>query len=165
MYKCSAFFISTLLIILSCNAIAQSFPAVGLIEVQKKNEFWINPGLYSYHFDQNQDLNSMNYGIGGEYRFLSVASITAGTYRNSHYHQSSYVGTYWQPIAVGPIKIGMVAGAFNGYQNTNNGGWFPAILPALTIEGEMVGVNLMIIPTIPNRVSGSLSLQFKLRVF
>lgn len=126
---------------------------------------WLNPGLYSYHFDRNGDFNSVNYGFGAEYKFSSVASVTVGTYRNSYYHSSNCIGAYWQPIAIGPINIGVVAGGFNGYSSTNNGDWFPAVLPALTIEGECIGLNLLAIPTIPNHVAGSLSLQLKIKVF
>jgi hypothetical protein len=136
-----------------------------LVESAPKSELWLNPGLLSYHFDQNKNFNSINYGFGAEYKFSTVASLTVGTYRNSYYRQSNYIGGYWQPLAIGPIHIGVVAGGFNGYSNTNDGGWFPAILPALSIEGDLVGLNLLVIPTIPNRVSGSLSLQLKIKVF
>lgn len=155
----------SLLTLFSGVSSATSYGPVDVVEAVDKSELWINPGLYSYHFDQNKNFNSINYGIGAEYRFSSVASITVGTYRNSYYHPSTYIGAYWQPIAVGPVNIGVVAGAFNGYANTNNGGWFPGVLPALTVEGDLVGVNLIYIPTIPNHVSGSLSLQFKFKVF
>jgi hypothetical protein len=143
---------------------AASYGPVDVIDPIEKSELWLNPGLYSYHFDQNRNFNSVNYGFGAEYRFSSVASLTVGSYRNSYYHPSAYIGAYWQPIAAGPVNIGVVAGAFNGYANTNNGGWFPAVLPALTIEGDLLGINLIYIPTVPNRVSGSLSLQLKLKV-
>jgi hypothetical protein len=144
---------------------ANSYGPIDVITPSQKSEIWLNPGLYSYHFDQQQNFNSINYGFGAEYRFSTVASVTAGTFRNSNYRQSNYIGMYWQPIAIGPVKIGFVAGAFNGYVDTNDGGWFPAALPAFTIEGDRVGLNLMVIPTIPNRVAGSLSFQLKIKVF
>jgi hypothetical protein len=162
-YSLSASLIFSLLLGNTC--IAQSFGPFDVIKPSIKNEFWLNPGLLSYHFDRVTDFNSINYGIGGEYKFSSVASLTAGNFRNSNYHPSNYLGIYWQPIAIGPVNIGLVAGFFNGYQNNNNGGWFPAILPALTIEGKWVGVNLIVIPTIGDRVSGAMSLQFKFKVF
>lgn len=137
---------------------------IRLIEPNSRNSLWINPGLYSYHFDQNKNFNSINIGFGAEYQFSSVASLTAGVYRNSYYQTSAYVGSYWQPIMVGPIKLGLVAGMFNGYSNTNNGGWFPAALPAVTLEGDLIGLNLIFIPTIPDRISGSMSLQIKFKV-
>jgi hypothetical protein len=162
-YSLSASLIFFLLLGNTC--IAQSYGPFDVIEPSIKNEVWLNPGLLSYHFDRVTDFNSINYGIGGEYKFSSVASLTAGTFRNSNYHPSNYLGIYWQPIAIGPVNIGLVAGFFNGYQNNNNGGWFPAILPAFTIEGKWVGVNLIVIPTIGDRVSGAMSLQFKFKVF
>lgn len=131
----------------------------------QKSELWLNPGLVSYHFDRNRNFNSVNYGLGIEYKISTVTAFTIGSYRNSYYQQSSYVGAYWQPVALGPLHAGVVAGAFNGYSNTNNGGWFPAVLPAISLEGDFVGFNLLIIPTIPNRISGSLSLQMKIKVF
>lgn len=138
--------------------------AIKLTEPSSKNILWLNPGLFSYHFDRNKDFNSTNIGLGAEYQFSSVLSITAGVYRNSYYQTSAYVGSYWQPIMVGPIKLGLVAGMFNGYSNTNNGGWFPAALPAATLEGDLIGCNLLFIPTVPGKISGSLSLQIKFKV-
>ena len=150
---------------LSNHCLADSYGPLEIIPVKEKSQLWLNPGLYSYHFDRNKDFNSINYGFGAEYKFSSVASVTIGSYRNSYYHPSLYIGAYWQPIAIGPVQVGVVAGGFNGYANTNNGGWFPAVLPALTVEGDLVGLNLVVIPTIPNHVSGSLSLQLKVKVF
>lgn len=158
-------FIFILLLFFSSNCLADPDSLLKIIEPIEKSELWLNPGMYSYHFDRGQDFNSANYGFGAEYQFSSVASITAGTYRNSYYQQSNYIGAYWQPIAIGPSRLGFVVGGFDGYRNTNNGGWFPAVLPALSLEGDFLGFNLLLIPTIPNRVAGSLSLQMKINVF
>ena len=157
--------VSYLLVLFSPSGFADSFGPIDVVTPVEKSELWINPGLLSYHFDQSKDFNAVNYGIGGEYQFSSVASLTAGTFRNSNYRQSNYIGAYWQPIAIGPVKIGMVAGGFNGYLSNNNGGWFPAVLPAFTVEGRWIGLNLILIPTIGDRVSGSLSFQLKFKVF
>lgn len=150
---------------LSQSCLADAYGPIDIITPSSKSTVWLNPGLLSYHFDQSQNFNAVNYGFGGEYQFSSVASLTAGTFRNSHYHQSNYLGMYWQPLAIGPVKMGVVAGGFNGYSSNNNGGWFPAVLPAFTIEGDWVGLNLLVIPTIGDRVSGSLSFQVKFKVF
>lgn len=158
-------FISAIFFFCPSHTFAGTYEPIHIIQVVEKSEFWINPGLYSYHFDQNKGFNSVNYGLGTEYKFSSVASLTMGAYRNSYYQSSRYIGAYWQPIAIGPINVGMVIGGFNGYSNTNNGGWFPAALPAFAIEGDVIGLNLLVIPTIPNRISGSLSLQLKVKLF
>jgi hypothetical protein len=146
------------------SAFGSDDDVVKIIEPSSRSALWLNPGLYSYHFDRNRDFNAYNVGLGAEYQISTVTSITAGFYRNSYYQNSSYVGAYWQPIGVGPMKLGVVTGMFNGYSNTNNGGWFPAVLPALSVEGDLFGCNLLFIPTVPNRVAGSISLQFKMKV-
>ena len=137
---------------------------VQIIEPQTKSQLWINPGMVSYHFQQDKNFNNGNWGAGLEYRFNTVASLTAGRFYNSDRDYSNYVGAYYQPIAIGPIKIGAVVGGFNGYSTTNNGGWFAAALPALTWEGDWVGANVFVIPTIGDRVHGAISLQVKLKI-
>jgi len=147
------------------------YPAFGqpdnpfeLIEPESRSELWLNAGMYSYHYDKSQNFNNNNIGFGAEYRFSSVASVTVGGFKNSDSTHSNYAGIYWQPIAVGPVNIGVVGGGFNGYSSTNNGGWFPAIFPAATIEGKWIGANLFFIPTVGDRVHGAISLQLKLKV-
>jgi hypothetical protein len=144
---------------------AQSDSFISLIEPSAKNELWLNPGMVTYHFQTDQNLNGGNWGAGAEYRFSSVSSLTAGRFYNSNNAYSNYAGIYYQPLAIGPIKVGAVIGGFSGYSSTNNGGWFPAAVPALTWEGDWVGANVFIIPTIGDRVHGGISLQLKFKVF
>ena len=136
-----------------------------ILEPKAINQLWINPGMVSYHFQKDQNLNGGNWGAGLEYRFNTVASVTAGRFYNSDRAYSNYAGVYYQPISIGPIKIGAVFGGFNGYPQTNHSGWFAAAVPALTWEGDWVGANIFAIPTIDNRVHGAISLQLKFKVF
>ena len=150
---------------LGTSAIAVADDVIQIIQPESKSQVWVNPGMVSYHFQTNQNLNGGNWGAGVEYRFNTVASLTAGRFYNSDRAHSNYAGMYYQPIAIGPIKIGAVIGGFNGYSSTNNGGWFPALLPALTWEGDWVGANVFVIPTVGDRVHGAISLQLKLKVW
>ena len=136
-----------------------------ILEPKTQNQLWINPGMASYHFQKDQNLNGGNWGAGLEYRFNTVASVTAGRFYNSDRAYSNYAGVYYQPVAIGPIKLGAVFGGFSGYPQTNNGGWFAAAVPALTWEGDWVGANIFVIPTISDRVHGAISLQLKLKIF
>ena len=136
-----------------------------IIEPENKSELWINPGMATYHFQQDKNFNGANWGAGLEYRFNTVASVTAGRFYNSDRDYSNYAGVYYQPIAIGPIKIGAVIGGFSGYPAANNGGWFPAALPALTWEGDVVGANVFVIPTVGDRIHGGISLQLKFKVW
>lgn len=146
-------------------SLANSYGPIEVIEPSAKSELWINPGLVSYHFDQNKDFNAVNYGIGVEYKFSSTTSLTAGQYHNSHHNLTHYIGAFWQPIKLGPVQMGIVVGGFNGYTNTHNGGWFPAVLPAFSIESQWVGVSILVIPTIKDNIAGSVAFQLKFKVF
>ena len=132
-------------------------------DYESRNQLWLNPGMVSHHFQKGY--NNGNWGFGAEYRFANVASVTAGRFYNSDRAYSNYAGVYWAPIGIGPFNFGLVAGGFNGYPKTNNGGWFAAALPAITYEGKWIGGNLFIIPTVGDRVHGALSLQLKLKVW
>jgi len=152
-------------LIISGASFANSYSPIEVIEPSSKSELWINPGLVSYHFDKQKEFNALNYGIGVEYKFSSTASLTAGQYNNSYHNLTHYIGAFWQPIKVGPVQMGFVIGGFNGYTNTNNGGWFPAALPALSIENQWVGLNILVIPSIKYHIAGSVGLQLKFKVF
>ena len=156
--------IAPVLFFISTPHAQQTNSWIEIIQPHSKSELWINPGMYSYHFQKDQNLNGNNWGIGLEYRFNTVASVTLGNFKNSDNGHSSYAGIYYQPIAIGPVKLGVVTGGFNGYQSTNNGGWFPAVLPALTIEEGRLGANLFFIPTVGDRVHGAISIQVKIKL-
>jgi hypothetical protein len=135
------------------------------IESAPLNEVWLNGGFYTAHFQRDKDLNGANGGIGAEWRFSTVASATAGRFYNSDRAYSNYAGIYYQPWKIGPVRIGAVLGAFDGYPKMRNGGWFPAAIPTLSYEYERVGINVAIIPSYKDRLYGGISLQLKLKAF
>jgi len=150
--------------LLTLTTTAAMADTIDTIESKPLNEVWLNGGFYSYHFQRDKGLNDSNPGLGAEYRFSTVASATVGRFYNSDRYYSNYVGVYYQPWAIGPVRIGAVAGAFNGYPKMRDGGWFPAVIPALSIEYERVGLNLGIVPTYKDRLYGAFSFQLKLKV-
>nr|ACN58904.1 hypothetical protein AKSOIL_0289 [uncultured bacterium BLR18] len=149
-------------VMLSAPALADD--AVRFIDQQPLSEVWINPGFYSFHFDGDKGLNNNNAGLGAEYRFSTVMSATAGRFYNSDRRYSNYAGVYWQPVAVGPFRLGAVAGAFNGYPRARNGGWFPAVIPAISYEYQRFGANIAVIPGYKDRLYGAVSVQLKFRI-
>ena len=155
---------ATLATALAVASAAQAQTA-GLIENQPLSETWLNAGFYSYHFQRDKNLNDSNPGLGAEYRFSTVASATAGRFYNSDRAYSNYLGVYYQPLHVGPLRVGAVIGGFNGYPKMRDGGWFPALIPTLSYEYQRVGVNLAIVPSYKDRLYGALSFQLKLKVF
>ena len=136
-----------------------------IIDRKPLNEVWLNAGFYSYHFQRDKVLNDRNPGAGVEYRFSSVSSLTAGRFYNSDRKYSNYAGVYYQPIAIGSVRLGAVVGAFNGYPKARNGGWFLAAIPVASFEYPRFGVNLTIVPSYKDRLYGAVSVQLKLKVF
>jgi len=125
---------------------------------------WINAGFYSAHFDTEKGLRNANPGLGFEYKLDDRWSATAGRFINSDNAHSSYVGAYYQPWTVSGVKLGVVGGAFNGYPKAFNGGWFPAVIPVATWEGERVGLNVALVPPLKDRLYGAVSFQLKFRL-
>jgi len=149
-------------------------PAVAAVAVHAQEhpftpQVWVNPGIYSYHFDRDKDFRSDNVGFGVEAALAPEHRALAGSFINSDRGRTRYVAWNWRPLNWKPggvdVSAGLIAGAFDGYPRYRNGAWFAAAMPVLSIEGDRVGVNLSIIPTIPDRLSGAVAVQFKLRAW
>ncbi len=125
---------------------------------------WINAGFYSAHFDTDKGLRNANPGLGFEYPIDDTWSATAGRFINSNNANSNYLGAYYQPWTFAGLKLGVVAGAFNGYPKAFNGGWFPAVIPVATWEGERFGLNVALVPPLKDRLYGAVSFQLKVRL-
>lgn len=91
------------------------------------SELWLNPGAYSYHFQKDKGLNNSNFGLGGECRYSTVGSVMLGAFENSDRLTSRYAVWHWQPIGIGPVRLGAMMGAIDGYPNMLDGGWFLAV--------------------------------------
>ena len=124
-------------------------------------DVWINPGFYSHHFDTSKNLNNNNHGFGVEATISKTYSLTAGVFENSDRQTSHYLGAYVMPFQMGALKAGVAVGAFDGYPKMRDGGWFPAVLPVMAIEGSRVGLNISYTPKIGDKLNSALSFQVK----
>ncbi|MES2901785.1 MAG: hypothetical protein V4723_18815 [Pseudomonadota bacterium] len=131
----------------------------------RSKELWLDTGFATYHFQSDKDLNGRNPGLGVEYRISDSSAVTAGRFFNSDRRHSRYAGMYYQPWTVQGVRLGVVAGGFDGYPRMRDGGWFLAAIPVATIEYQRVGVNLAVVPTYKNRLHGGVSVQFKFKLF
>jgi len=127
-------------------------------------DVWINPGFYSHHFDTSKNLNNNNHGFGVEATISKTYSLTAGVFENSDRQTSHYVGAYVMPFQRGALKAGVAVGAFDGYPKMRDGGWFPAVLPVMAIEGSRVGLNISYTPKIGDKLNSALSFQVKFNI-
>lgn len=132
-------------------------------------QVWINPGIYSQHFDSSKGLRNNNIGFGVEARLAPDHVVMAGSFINSNRARTHFAGYEWRPLhwRVSGVDVGagVVLGAWDGYPNYRNGAWFVAPLPMLSIEGRRLGANIALIPTVANRFDGALAVQVKLRVW
>jgi len=128
------------------------------------SRLWLNAGFYSAHFDTGKGLRNANPGLGFEYKLDDSWSATAGRLINSDNAHSNYIGAYYQPWTVAGAKLGVVGGAFNGYPKAFNGGWFPAIIPVATWEGQRFGLNVALVPPLKDRLYSAVSFQLKFRI-
>jgi hypothetical protein len=125
---------------------------------------WLNAGFYTAHFSRNHQLRDANPGLGLEYSLNADTRLTAGRFLNSDNAYSNYLGVYYQPWQLGTWKAGAAAGLFNGYPKAFGGGWFPAVLPVVSWEGNSLGINVALVPEIKNRLYGGFSFQLKYRI-
>ena len=132
-------------------------------------QVWLNPGIYSHHFDSDKGLRNNNIGFGAEVMLSNKHALMAGSFINSNRTRTRYAGYEWRPLhwtVYGlDVGAGITIGAFDGYPNYRNGAWFVAPLPMLSIEGRMLGANISLIPTVADRFDGALAIQVKLRVW
>jgi len=143
---------------------ASSAETFSVIEPKPISEVWLNPGMVTYHLKNNSELNGTNYGLGGEYRYSTVSSVTLGVFNNSFRDTSHYVGWYWQPLGVGPIRVGAAVGAINGYPQHRDGSWFFSLVPTASFEYNNIGASLMYMP--PHiKTSGAISFQLRFKVY
>jgi hypothetical protein len=130
-----------------------------------QNELWVNTGGFSRHFQDN-GRNETNLGLGVEYRIRDDVSVMAWQHKNSLGLRTRYVAVNYQPLQLGPIKIGASVGVMDGYPHMKNGGGFFAALPMATYEGDRFGLNFGVIPNIPSQgVEGAFVLQLKFKAF
>ena len=132
-------------------------------------QVWLNAGVFSYHFDRSKDLREDNFGFGAEVLVAPDHALMAGTFINSNGARSHYAAYQWRPLHWAPagiqVSAGIVIGAFDGYPNMRNGGWFIGAMPLLSVEGKRFGANFTIVPTIKDRIDGAVAVQIKLRVW
>jgi len=126
---------------------------------------WVNPGFISRHFDHSKGLKENNYGLGVQITLSQANSVMGGEFRNSRDARSRYLAWVWQPLGAGFIRAGLLAGTIDGYPRMHDGGWFPVVMPVVSIEYKAVGINLTVVPSYKDKLDGAVAAQFKLRIW
>jgi len=154
---------------LLCGAVCALSTRAGAASAESWPQVWLNPGIYSHHFDSDKGLRNNNIGFGAEAVLARDHAVMAGSFINSNRARSHYAAYQWRPLhwefSGFTATAGVSVGAFDGYPNYRQGAWFVAPLPMLAIEGRRLGANISVVPTVANRFDGALAVQLKLRVW
>lgn len=132
------------------------------LKLDEPGRDWVNFGFLSHHQNRQANFNERNYGLGWEHKISEDLSSTVGFYRNSVRRNSAYAAVLWEPLQLGPVKAGVMAGVINGYPRLNHGNFIPMALPVASIEGRHLGANLICIPKLKD-VSAVCAVQIKAR--
>ena len=73
------------------------------------------------------------------------AVAAAGVFSNSIGRESRYLAAGWQPLTVGPARVGFLAGAMDGYAY-RNGRAFPFAALTVSVPAGPVTARFMVIP-------------------
>lgn len=126
---------------------------------------WLNLGFLSHHFQRNRGFRENNYGFGMQAAVSQAHSLLVGDFRNSDDAHSRYAYWAWQPLELGAIRLGLAAGATDGYPKMRNGKWFLAAIPMASVEHKAIGLNFTVIPGYKDRLHAAAVAQIKLRVW
>jgi hypothetical protein len=74
------------------------------------------PHIHTYAYHAEGSYNSITPGIGALCTVARDTHLGVGTYRNSINRQSEYVAIAYQPVKIGPVSIGALAGGVTGYK-------------------------------------------------
>lgn len=108
---------------------------------------WISIGGGSDHFCHTCGYNNFNPGLGIQYDYDTDIRLIAGGYYNSFYKASFYAGGAYQPFHYGLVRVGLMGAAVSNYNNLK----IPAmVLPAVSIESNGVGVDILGGPSLGN---------------
>ena len=126
--------------------------------------FELHFGGVSHHWRHDDEHNDLNLGLGLEYRFSADLGVIAGYYQNSNHKPSEYALLRYQPLHLGPVQLGGLAGVVNGYDRDDGARANGAAMLAASVDLERLNVSLVGMPSVGRRVDGCVSLQFGWRL-
>jgi len=121
---------------------------------------WVLTGFLSKHFSEDNRENDKNFGVFFEHDFSKQWGLYFGQYENSGKIRSHLIAATWQPMHIGPVRVGFEGGIVDGYMQLNRGHFAPAALPFLSYTMGPVKANLFCIPPVIKTAAPVCSLQF-----
>jgi hypothetical protein len=129
----------------------------------RADEWYLSPGGVSLHQDRHAGYNEVNTGLSATWKRDDEVAVSAGQYGNSLHRRSYFAAVRWTPVQVGPLRVGVLAGAVTGYE-ANGGGPIPVVLPAVVGAVGPVEVTVIGWPAMVGSGAG-IAAHFSVRVW
>lgn len=100
--------------------------------------------------------NDSTPGVGLLCPIATNIRLAVGTYRNSLSMQSNYASIAWQPVHLGPVRIGALAGVVTGYRRD----YTPMAALAVTVPVRAIELHLVAVPAVSNASPATAALSF-----
>lgn len=121
-----------------------------------ESSLWLTTGFRSWHPHESQaHFRQENIGIGLALQIPHDLSVVGGTYVDSDNRRSNYLALMYQPLHLGDLHFGALAGVVTGY---TPGRLSKAIVPMASYQYRWAGLNVL---WYPGKVA---ALELKLRV-
>lgn len=98
-------------------------------------------------------------GIGLLCPIANNTSLAVGTYRNSLSMQSNYAAAVWQPLHLGPLRVGALAGVVTGYRRD----FTPMAALAVSVPVRAIELHLVAVPAVSNASPATAALSFSFK--
>ena len=135
-----------------------------------KGQWALDINLASKHekstYDNNQEYNENNFGLGLSYGYSESIDFKVGFYDNSYNRTTKYLAAIWQKnYYYKQLRISPGAGIFlvTGYDGTPEFAKKiqPGVIPSLSIGYENVALNIGLVPSVKSNNVATFQLQIK----
>jgi len=114
-----------------------------------EGDTWLGVNGLSYHFARDRGYNERNSGLGFEHHITDNWAVAGGSYKNSYFRRSNYMGAVYTPWHYGTpdglkASIGGALWFVSGYEEN------PVPIPfgVVALEHKRVGMNIGVSPVV-----------------
>src|SRR5665647_1982242 len=92
-------------VLLLCTALYAAGARADAAPQESWPQVWLNPGIYSQHFDSGKGLRNNNIGFGAEVMLSNDHVLMAGSFINSNRARTHFATYEWRPLHLSLIHI------------------------------------------------------------
>lgn len=129
-------------LLLLCSSVVHASGDVWVdfhIASKHKVDGYMDNGVY-------KDYNEVNLGIGLTRVVDPNADLIIGTFKNSHYNRSNYVGIDIHTLTANYCRVGLAVGFVTGYEEFTGKNVIPMIVPNISFGSNRYRVRIGVMP-------------------